>query len=70
MNVLYRVLNVTVMQHATILMDRFNVHVTMDFQEMEQCAQVQKYTNIIKLLNVLFELPKFLVIISWITSHS
>ena len=54
MNVLYRVLNVTVMQHATILMDRFNVHVTMDFQEMEQCAQVQKYTSIIKLLNSLF----------------
>ena len=54
MNVLYRFLNVTVMQHATILMDRFNVHVTMDFQEMEQCAQVQKYTNIIELLNVLF----------------
>ena len=54
MNVLYRVLNVTVMQHATILLDRFNVHVTMDFQEMEQYAQVQKYTNIIKLMNVLF----------------
>ena len=54
MNMLYRVLNVTVMQHATILMDRFNVHVTMDFQEMEQCAPVQKYTIIIKLLNILF----------------
>ena len=70
MNVLYRFLNVTVMQHATILMDLSNVHVTMDFQEMEQCAQVQKYTNIIKLLNVSFELPTFFVIISWITSHS
>ena len=52
MNVLYRVLNVTVMQHATILMDRFNVHVTMDFQEMEQCAQVQKYSKILKLLSL------------------
>ena len=54
MNVLYRILDVTVMLHATILLDLFNVHVTMDFQEMEQCAQVQKYTSIIKLLNLLF----------------
>ena len=54
MNVLYRVLNVTVMQPAILLMDRFNVHVTMDSQEMEQCAQVQKYTIVIKLLNILF----------------
>ena len=52
MNVLYPVLNVTVMQHATILLDRFNVHVTMDFHEMEQCAQVQKYSNVMKLLNL------------------
>ena len=41
MNVLYRFLNVTVMQHATILMDRFNVHVTMDLAEMEQVAKVR-----------------------------
>ena len=54
MNVLYRVHNVTVMQHATILVDLLNVHVTMDFHEMEQCAQVQKFQNIIKLLNLLF----------------
>ena len=41
-----RVLNVTVMQHATTLVDLFIVHVTMDFQEMEQSAQVQKFTNL------------------------
>ena len=42
------------MQHAAKLVDLFNVHVTMDFQEMEQRAQVEKYTSIIKLLNLLF----------------
>ena len=45
MSVLYRVLNVnvTVMQQATTLVHLFNVYVTLDFREMEQCAQVQKY---------------------------
>ena len=45
MSVLYRVLNVnvTVMQQATTLVDLFNVYVTLDFREMEQRAQVQKY---------------------------
>ena len=52
MNVLYRVLNVTVMQHATILMDLFNVYVTMDFMEMEQCAQVEKYSKTMHFLNL------------------
>ena len=32
--------HVPAMQHAATLMDPFNVHVTMDFQEMEQLAQV------------------------------
>ena len=40
MSVLYQILNVTVMQHATTLVGLFNVHVTMDFQEMELYAQV------------------------------
>ena len=52
MSVLYQVLNVTVMQQATTLADLFNVHVTMDFQEMERCAQVQKYSKIMQLLNL------------------
>ena len=38
MSVLHR--HVPVMQHAATLMDLFNVHVTMDFQEMEQLARV------------------------------
>ena len=54
MSVLHRVLNVIVMQHSTLLVDLFNVHVTLDFQEMEQYAQVQKNTKIIKLLNLLY----------------
>ena len=41
MNVLYRVLDVTVMLHATILMDLFNVHVIMDLAETEQVAKVR-----------------------------
>ena len=41
MSVLYRVLNVKVMQHATTLVDLFNVHVTMDLAEMEQVAKVR-----------------------------
>ena len=42
------------MQHATTLVDRFNVYVRVDFQEMEQDAQVQKYTKIIKFLSLLY----------------
>ena len=35
--------HVPAMQHAATLMDPINVHVTMDFQEMEQLAQAGKY---------------------------
>ena len=41
MSVLYR--HVPAMEHAATLMGPINVHVTMDFQEMEQLAQVEKY---------------------------
>ena len=41
MSVLYRLFNVTVMQHAATLVDLFNVHVTMDLAEMEQVAKVR-----------------------------
>ena len=54
MSVLCQFLNVTVMQHAATLVDRFNVYVRVDFQEMEQDARVQKYTKIIKFLSLLY----------------
>ena len=54
--------HVILMQHAVILMDPFNVHVTMDLAEMEQLAQVGRYLENIELMNYMY----YNVIFSWI----
>ena len=46
--------HVILMQHAVILMDPFNVHVTMDLAEMEQLAQVGRYFENIELMNYMY----------------
>ena len=57
--------HVPAMQHVATLMDPFNVHVTMDFQEMEQLAQVYRYCKHVKLINYMYHN----VIFSWIISN-
>ena len=42
------------MQHAATLVGRFIVRVKMDFQEMEQVAQVQKYFWNIKIIKYIY----------------